>query len=83
MMTKETLALIGAAIVVFLLLKLLKVKWKTIIGLLLNILIGGIALYFINYIPGINLKIDILSSLVVGVLGIPGVIILLVLYFFK
>ena len=80
-MSKETLILIGAGICLLFFLKLFKIKWKIIISLLINVLIGGIALYFVNYIPGVNLKIDIVSSLVVGLLGLPGVIILLVLYF--
>ena len=82
-MTKETIVLIVAGICLLLFLKLVRIKRRIIISLFVNILIGGVALYFINYIPGIDLKIDTLSSLVVGLLGIPVVIILLVLNFIE
>ena len=80
-MSKELLVLIGAIVILFIFLKLFRIKWKFIISLIINAIIGGVVLYFINYIPGINLSINIINSILVGVLGIPGVILLLVLFF--
>ena len=69
------------ALIFLLILKLLKVKMKTIITILVNILVGGIVLCLINYIPGINITVDIWRSLAVGVFGVPAVIVIVVLYF--
>ena len=71
------------AIILILLLKLFHFKVKTIITVLINIIAGGLVLFLINYIiPGINIQIDILKSLIVGVFGLPGVIVILILHFF-
>lgn len=60
----------------------LVVPLKILIRLLLNGIIGGIVLFAFNLIGGIfNLSIVInpLNAIIVGVLGVPGVILLLVL----
>ena len=76
------LSYIFVALLVIVLLKLLfKFRLKTIITLLINIIIGGLVLFFINYIPGININIDIFKSIIVGVFGVPGVIFILICYF--
>lgn len=82
-MSNEILIYICVAIVFLFVLKVFKVKWRFIFSLLFNILVGGLLLYLVNYIPGINLELNIVNSLVVGILGVPGVIILLVLHFIK
>lgn len=70
------------AIILILLLKLFHFKVKTIITILINIIAGGLVLFLINYIPGIDIQIDIIKSLIVGVFGLPGVIVILILHFF-
>ena len=70
------------AIILILLLKLFHFKVKTIITVLINIIAGGLVLFLINYIPGIDIQIDIIKSLIVGVFGLPGVIVILILHFF-
>jgi inhibitor of the pro-sigma K processing machinery len=70
------------AIILILLLKLFHFKIKTIITILINIIAGGLVLFLINYIPGIDIQIDIIKSLIVGVFGLPGVIVILILHFF-
>jgi len=77
-MIKEILIYIGIAIIFLLVLKLFRIKWKFIFGLLINILIGGLLLYLVNYIPGINLELNVINALIVGILGVPGVILLIV-----
>ena len=76
------LAYIMVALIVLLLLKLFHFKAKTILKMLINILIGGVILFFINSIPGVNVELDIWKSLAVGIFGIPAVIVILVIYFF-
>ena len=73
-------ALVG--IILILLLKLFHFKVKTIVTILINIIVGGLVLFLINYIPGVNISIDIWKSLAVGVFGLPAVVIILVLHFF-
>ncbi len=82
-MLKEILIYLGVAIVFLVILKIFKIKWKFIISLLINILVGGIVLFLVNYIPGVTLEINALNALFVGILGVPAVIILLIYYFVK
>lgn len=84
-MFEKTLPYIGyilAAIVVILVLKLIfKLGTKQIIRCAINIVIGGLILFLINYIPGINISIDIFKSITVAFLGVIGVVIVVVYYF--
>ena len=75
------ISFIVVGLILLLILKIFKVKLKTIITILINILVGGIVLFCINYIPGINIPIDIWRSLAVGVFGVPAVIVIVILYF--
>jgi len=60
---------------------ILKLKIKLIFKFIINILLGGAILFLINYIPGVNITLDIFKSIVVGVFGIPGAIVVIVYYF--
>lgn len=77
------LTIILTAIVVLLLAKFVfHVNLKRIIELVINILLGIVVLWLINKFGGslgISIPINIITGLVVGVLGLPGVIILLLL----
>ena len=56
----------------------LKVFWK----LFVNAIIGALILLVINFfgsIVGISITVTFLSALIVGVLGVPGVVILLLI----
>lgn len=56
------------------------IKWA--LKLLVNALIGGAALILLNLAGGpfgISIAVNPLNALIVGVLGLPGVILLLVL----
>ena len=79
---QAVLAYAGGLILVFLLGKLFLKPLKWVLRLLCNGLIGGLALLLINWIGGnwgFFITINPVTALVVGVLGIPGVILLLVL----
>lgn len=80
-MFKEILIYAVVAIMFLFFLKFFRIKWKFIFSLLINILVGGVLLFLVNYIPGVNLGINIVNSLVVGIFGVLGVIVLLVLNF--
>lgn len=69
-----------AIIAVVLLTKLFFKSMKIVISVLVNALIGGIIIWILNLF-GLGIAINWLSAIIVGVLGIPGVIIVLALHF--
>lgn len=57
---------------------------KIIAKIIYNLIIGGIVLLFINLIGGVfnfHIALNAISALVVGSLGIPGVVLLVILKF--
>ena len=80
-MLTEILAFLGAMIVLFIILKIISLPIKLIIKLLINALIGGVVLFLINLTGLIVIDITWISALIVGFLGIPGVIIVILLHF--
>ena len=80
-MLTEILAFLGAMIILFLILKIISLPIKLIIKLLINALIGGVVLFLINLTGLIVIDITWISALIVGFLGIPGVIIVILLHF--
>lgn len=61
---------------------LLLVPFKKLLKLLLNGVFGGVALVLINLIGakwGINIGVNPATAMVAGILGLPGVILLLLL----
>ncbi len=62
--------------------KVLKVPLKFALKLLVNGLLGGIVLLAINYLGqfiDFHISINVFSALIVGILGLPGVILLIIL----
>lgn len=75
--------LIGVAIL-FVVLKILALPMKIIIKLLINGVVGGVIIFLINLIGanfGFTLTLNWVTALVVGILGVPGVIIVAILQF--
>ena len=74
------LMIIGIALVVILLSKFLfHVDGSKLAGLIVNAIIGFAILWLINYTGLVSIPLNIVTSLVVGILGLPGVILLIVL----
>ena len=76
-----------AAIVlaVILVLRLLAKPMKFIFKLLINTLLGFVLLWLLNFFGGglgISLDLTLFNALIVGLLGIPGVLLLLALHLF-
>ncbi len=74
--------IIVAAIVLLLAKFIFKVNTKRLIELIVNILLGIVVIWLINTFGsslGISIPLNFITALVVGVLGIPGVIILVLL----
>ena len=73
-----------AVVVLFIILKLISLPLKIIIKLMVNAFIGGAILFLINIVGarfGLILDINWITALIVGFLGVPGVIIVLILHF--
>lgn len=80
----DYLVFIGAAVAVFIILKIFAWPIKKIVKMLINIAVGGLLLVLVNYVGayfGFAIAINWISALIVGVLGIPGLIILVILHF--
>ena len=78
----------AAIIVVWVLFKIFSWPIKTFVKLLVNALIGAALLFLVNYLGavvpafnGFGLPITWWTALIVGVLGVPGIILLVVLTF--
>ena len=75
---------IGGLILILILGKLLVLPFKILFKLILNGIIGGIVLFLFNLVGssfGLALAISPLNAIIVGFLGVPGVILLLVFNF--
>ena len=69
---------------IFLLGRLFIVPIKTILKLVLNSVLGGVLIYIINLIGGaygFHIGLNFVTAICVGLLGIPGAILLVVLKF--
>jgi inhibitor of the pro-sigma K processing machinery len=86
--TEVTAYLIALFVLLFvglLLFRLFKVPIKILGRLLLNSLLGGGALFLINYVMALffnyKVPINIFNAIFVGILGIPGLITIIILNF--
>ena len=71
----------GAIILIFLIGKIFLWPIKLVLKLVLNSVIGGAAILMINVLAvgfGIFIPLNILNALIVGVLGRPGAVLLLI-----
>ena len=76
------LVLIIAALVVIAIAKfILHLSIGKVIGLAINALVGFVVLYVINLTGLVSVPLNIVTSLVAGVFGLPGVIVLIILAF--
>lgn len=81
----NVLIVAACAIGIFIIGKIFLFPIKKILKLVLNTVIGGAIIYIINLIGasfGFHIGLNILTSLVVGILGIPGAILLIILKIF-
>lgn len=74
----EYLIFAGAILAVLVIVKMLSWPFKKILGLVINIVIGIALLYIFNIfgagILGFVLPINWITALIVGILGVPGFI---------
>ena len=69
-----------AVVILFVVLKLIGLSMKIIMKFIFNALVGGIVISLINLF-GANITLTWLSAALVGFLGVPGVIIVLIMEF--
>lgn len=65
--------------------KVLLVPMKIFIKLVFNTVIGGAMLIVINFIGSyfnFNISVNFISAIIVGILGVPGIIFLVVMKYF-
>ena len=78
----SVLLVLGFCLLAFLLIKLLIKPIGWALKLLFHALIGFAALFLLNFfgsVIGISLEMTWLNALITGILGLPGVILLLIL----
>lgn len=83
--TNMLLIYVACIIGIFIFGKIFIVPIKIIAKLIINSVLGVILLYLINLIGGIwglHIGINVVTTLVVGILGIPGAILLTILTIF-
>ena len=76
------LAFAAGLLVLWLICKLLAFPLKVLWKLVVNALLGSVILFLFNFVGGffsLSIPINALNALITGVLGVPGVILLLVL----
>ncbi len=69
-------------ILLFILGKIFILPLKNILKLVFNSILGGLLIYLINIIGmnfGFHIGLNLLTSVLVGILGIPGAILLVIL----
>ena len=79
---QSTGTVIIIAVLIIVLFFILKTPVKIILKLILNTVIGFGALFLINYLGGmigISIAVNWLNAVIVGVLGVPGVALILLL----
>ena len=78
----EYLSFLVALIVLYIVLKIIAAPVKIIIKLMMNAFVGGVVLFLINLVGagfGFVLNITWLTSLIVGIFGVPGVVLVILL----
>lgn len=82
---KMLLVYFACVIAIFIIGKLLFVPLKMIFKLILNSILGGILIWIINLAGitwGLHIGINVITMLTVGLLGVPGAVLLTVLAIF-
>ena len=78
----EYLSFLVALIILYIVLKIIAAPVKIIIKLMINAFVGGVVLFLINLVGagfGFTLNITWLTSLIVGIFGVPGVVLVILL----
>lgn len=75
-----------AIVAIFVIGKIFSWPLKVLLNLIMNGIAGGILLWLINLVGGnfgLIIPINIVTALIAGILGIPGVLFLIILNYIK
>lgn len=81
----NTITIIGCVIGIAMLGLIFKVSILKIIKLIFNSILGGTLIFFINQLGisfGIHIGLNVITSIVIGIFGIPGAMLLLAVKIF-
>ena len=81
-MDTNILTLVACICFLFLIGRIFILPIKKILKLVFNSILGGVLIYIINLVGanfGFHIGLNIFTSMVVGILGIPGAVILIVI----
>lgn len=76
MLLEKILLYVIAAIFILTIFRLLKVSNKNISKIIINTALGGLLLIILNYLPGVNLQVSLLTAFLTGLFGLPAVIVI-------
>lgn len=79
------LIILGCIIGLWIIGKIFSIPIKAIFKLILNSILGGILIFIINLIGGafgFHIGLNVLTSFIVGILGIPGAVLLVIFKIF-
>lgn len=82
MVIPNILAFLFGLVLLYIIGMLLVIPLKVIFKLIINGIIGGIILFLFNLVGGLfglGIAINPLNAIIVGLLGVPGVVLLLIL----
>ncbi len=75
--------LISVVIIVFLVvagIRILTAPLHLLMKLAVNAALGLLALWLVNMLPGVSLGLNLVNALIVGIFGLPGLILLILLH---
>ena len=78
------LALGALLLIGFILFRIFHIPVKWVSMLVINSIVGGVILFLLNYVfnlLGFIIGVNIVTSSIIGLLGIPGLVMLIVLHF--
>lgn len=76
------IAFIACIFFIFIVGKIFILPLKTILKFILNSVVGGIIIFIVNLIGGFwnfHIGLNILTSIIVGILGVPGTILVIMI----
>ncbi len=76
MLLEKILLYVIAAIFILTIFRLLKVNKKNISKIIINTALGGLLLIILNYLPGVNIQVSLLTAFLTGLFGLPAVIVI-------
>ncbi len=81
----NALVIFGCIVVLWIIGKIFSVPLKALFKLIINSVLGGLLIFIINLIGAVwnfHIGLNIVTAILVGVLGIPGAVLLVILKLF-